>query len=305
MPIGSVVKKSAADYNETMIRYEENIPMKEYTTLKIGGPARRFYEPESVEEMAEILQDSLEEEANLFVLGNGSNVLFDDEGYDGWILHMGHNWSGIELVDPYRLRVKSGTTNEELARYTMLAGLAGYEFASGIPGTVGGAIMMNAGAYDGETRDVLESVRYLDREGRLQVASGEELDLSYRHSRFSDEFGLIIDAVYKFRPGDTLAIQNRIEDLTRKRWSKQPMEDASAGSTFKRPEGSFASKLIHESGLQGLRVGDAMVSEKHAGFLINAGEATAADFLELVKQVEDKVEADSGIRLELEIRRPH
>ncbi|WP_300957547.1 FAD-binding protein, partial [Faecalibaculum rodentium] len=178
------------------------------------------------------------------------------------------------------------------------------EFASGIPGTVGGAIVMNAGAYDGETVDVLESVRWLDRRGNLHVAAGEELDMGYRHSRFSDEFGVIVDAVYRLRPGDTKAIEQRIDELTQKRWSKQPMEAASAGSTFKRPAGSFASKLIHESGLQGLRVGDAMVSEKHAGFLINAGEATCGEFLELVRQVQEKVESDSGIRLELEIRRP-
>lgn len=287
-----------------MINAKENVPMKNHTTLKIGGPARRFFEPETIEDMAQILQESLEEEAPLFVLGNGSNVLFPDEGYDGWILHLGPNWSGIELVDACRLRVKSGTTNQELARFTRLAGLAGYEFASGIPGTVGGAIVMNAGAYDGETVDVLESVRWLDRRGNLHVAAGEELDMGYRHSRFSDEFGVIVDAVYRLRPGDTKAIEQRIDELTQKRWSKQPMEAASAGSTFKRPAGSFASKLIHESGLQGLRVGDTMVSEKHAGFLINAGEATCGEFLELVRQVQEKVESDSGIRLELEIRRP-
>ena len=171
-------------------------------------------------------------------------------------------------------------------------------------GAVRGAIVMNAGAYDGETVDVLESVRWLDRRGNLHVAAGEELDMGYRHSRFSDEFGVIVDAVYRLRPGDTKAIEQRIDELTQKRWSKQPMEAASAGSTFKRPAGSFASKLIHESGLQGLRVGDAMVSEKHAGFLINAGEATCGEFLELVRQVQEKVESDSGIRLELEIRRP-
>lgn len=287
----------------SMINAKENVLMKNYTTLKIGGPVRRFYEPESVDDMVQVLQESLEEQEPLFILGNGSNVLFPDEGYDGWILHLGPNWSGIELVDACRVRVKSGTTNEELARFTRLAGLAGYEFASGIPGTVGGAIVMNAGAYDGETVDVLESVRWLDRHGRLHVAAGDELDMGYRHSRFSDEFGLIVDAVYRFGPGDTLAIERKIDDLTQKRWSKQPMEDASAGSTFKRPRGSFASKLIHDSGLQGLRVGDAMVSEKHAGFLINAGNATCAEFLELVSQVQDRVEKDSGIRLEMEIRR--
>ena len=288
----------------SMIDVKENVPMKNHTTLKIGGPASRFLEPDTIQDMIQILQESLEEEAPLFILGTGSNVLFADEGYPGWVLHLGSNWSGIELVDACRLRVKSGTTNQELARFTRLAGLAGYEFASGIPGTIGGAIVMNAGAYDGETVDVLESVRWLDRQGNLHVATGEELDLGYRHSRFSNEFGLIVDAVYRLKPGDTLAIERKIDDLTARRWSRQPMEDASAGSTFKRPAGSFASKLIHESGLQGLRVGDAMVSEKHAGFLINAGEASCAEFLELVRQVQDKVQADSGIHLELEVRRP-
>lgn len=284
------------------IAYKTDIPMREYTTLKIGGPAARFYEPESIEDMQTILQDAKKQQAELFVLGNGSNVLFDDAGYDGWIVHMGSNWSGIDLVDPYRLRVKSGTTNEQLARYTALAGLAGYAFASGIPGTVGGAIMMNAGAYDGETSDILESVRYLDKEGNLHTLTKEELDLSYRHSIFCDQFGLIVDAVYRFRPGDTLAIRRHMEDLHNKRWAKQPMEDASAGSTFKRPQGSYASKLIQESGLQGLRVGDAMVSTKHAGFLINAGHATSEQFLELVRQVQEKVAEDSGFHLELEVR---
>lgn len=283
------------------MKYQENVALKDYTTLKIGGPAARLYEPETEDEMAAILRQSQQENIPLFVLGNGSNVLFEDEGYHGWILHLGRQWSGMQRLDGSRIQVYSGTTNEQLAAFARDNGLTGYEFASGIPGTVGGAICMNAGAYDGETVNVLESVRWMDRDGTIHETPASQLDLSYRHSRFSDTFGLVLSAIYQLKPGDAKAIGDRMEELHDRRWSKQPMDKASAGSTFKRPANGYASALIQASGLQGLHVGDAAVSAKHAGFLINEGSATCAQFLELVRKVADKVEEDSGIRLEMEI----
>lgn len=285
------------------MKYKKNESLRNYTTLKIGGPAGRIYEPHSEEEMAAILRESLETDTPLFVLGNGSNVLFEDEGYHGWILHVGQGWSGMELLENSRIQVKSGTTNQQLAEFARENGLTGYEFASGIPGTVGGAICMNAGAYDGETVNVLEKVRWLDRQGNVHEADAANLNLSYRHSWFTDHFGLITQAVYRLEPADPDAVAQRMQDLHERRWSKQPMDKASAGSTFKRPAGGFASALIQASGLQGMHVGDAAVSTKHAGFLINEGNATCAQFLELVEKVAHKVEVDSGIRLELEIHR--
>jgi UDP-N-acetylmuramate dehydrogenase len=287
-----------------MNSFIQDADLRQYTTLKIGGPAKRLYNPASLEDIRHILLTAQKEEEKLFVLGNGSNVLFNDEGYDGWILRLADNWSDIQLLENNRVKVQSGASNAQLAQFCLEHSLAGYEFASGIPGTIGGAVMMNAGAYTGETKDVIESVRCLDQHGTLKTLTKEQLNLSYRHSWFSDHFGIIIDATYAFKQGNQTDIETAIQDFTKRRWDKQPMDKASAGSTFKRPQGSYASKLIAESGLKGYRIGDAMVSDKHAGFLINAGNCDCKTFLELVQYVQNKVEADSGIRLELEIKRP-
>lgn len=275
--------------------------LKDYTTLKIGGPARRFYEPENLADLQEILAEANAAGADLVILGNGSNMLFEDEGYDGWIVHISEPFAHMKRLENNQVYVEAGTTNEQLAFWLADQGLGGYEFASGIPGTLGGAVIMNAGAYGGELCDVLVRVDYLDETGALHSLDKEELDLGYRHSWFTDHFGVVIGAVLQLEEKDPDAIKEKMADLKQQRWSKQPMDKASAGSTFKRPKQGYASKLIHDNNLQGLRVGDAMVSTKHAGFLINEDQATCKDFLELVHQVQQTVKANDGIDLEMEI----
>ena len=284
------------------MNYKKDILLKDYTTLKIGGPAARFYEPQSIEEIQEILVFHKENDWPLVVLGNGSNMLFEDEGYDGSIVHIGPSLAGIENLGNGIIRVYAGQENGDLATYLADEGLKGFEFASGIPGTIGGAVIMNAGAYDGEIKDVLIQVGYLDENGELHEVKANDLDLSYRHSWFTDHFGVVVYADFQFENADPSEVHAKIQDLHDKRHAKQPMDKASAGSTFKRPSQGYASALIHQCGLRGKRVGDAMVSTKHTGFLINEGEATCAEFLELVHQVQAEVKAQTGIDLELEVR---
>ena len=285
------------------MKTQYNVSLKDFSTLHIGGPAKLVLHPETVEDMQQILGEYDIED--LYILGNGSNILFDDEGYDGVLVHIGAPFNAISAVKENVVCAQSGATNEELAAYCAKNGLGGYEFASGIPGTIGGAITMNAGAYDGETKDVLIGVEYIDENGVLVYKSNEHLDLSYRHSYFTDHFGIVVHAYYKFEPKDPDEVQARIDELTQKRWSKQPMESYSAGSTFKRPEGHFASALIDQSGLRGFSVNDAAVSEKHTGFLINKGNATAQDFRDLIEQVRRKVHEDHGVWLECEVKQVH
>lgn len=284
------------------MKFESGKMLKESTTLKIGGPAARYYRVESPEQVREVLLEAKEKQVPVCVLGNGSNVLFEDEGYDGWIIQTADCMKGAELLEGNRVRVKAGTTNEELANWLAEKGLGGFEFASGIPGTIGGAVIMNAGAYGGEICDVIESAAWMDAEGNVHESDLQDLDLSYRHSRFTDSFGIVLDAVLRLEPKDKESIKEQMQILHDKRWSKQPMEDASAGSTFKRPVNGYASALIQECGLQGLSVNDAQVSTKHAGFLVNKGNATCKDFLGLVHEVQKAVKAQKGIDLEMEVR---
>lgn len=284
------------------MNYKTNILLKDYTTLRIGGPAARFFEPQSIEELQEILVLHQEKDWPLVVLGNGSNMLFEDGGYDGSIIHIGPSLSGIKRLDNDQVQVYAGEENSALANFLASEGLKGFEFASGIPGTIGGAVIMNAGAYNGEIKDVLVKVGYLDEKGILHEVEAKDLDLSYRHSWFSDHFGIVVYAILQLEKATSKEVQEKILDLHNKRHAKQPMDKASAGSTFKRPKKGYASALIQQCGLKGLRVGDAMVSTKHTGFLINEGEATCKDFLDLVHQVQEEVKKQTGIDLELEVR---
>lgn len=280
------------------MKIQYNVPLKDYATLHIGGPAAVLKEPESLEEMQQVLK---EEDGRLFVLGNGSNVLFTDKGYDGTILKISPSWNGIERLEGDRIRVQSGAQNWEIADFAAASELGGYEFACGVPGMVGGAIRMNAGCYGSEIKDVLESVRYLDREGNLHEMKAEDAELGYRHSWFADNFGVIVDAVLQLHPAKSEDIQATMRELQEKRYSKQPMDAYSCGSTFKRPEGHFAAALIDESGLRGYRVGEAQVSEKHTGFLINRGEATSEEFLQLIEDVRRIVAEKTGVELTCEV----
>lgn len=276
--------------------------LKNYTTLHIGGKARNMVMAGSEDDFAEALRYAKEKKLDYFVLGNGSNVLFDDEGYNGLIIRVDPSFNKVDRLENNQVRVEAGATNEQLANWLCRQGLGGYEFASGVPGTIGGAIFMNAGCYGSETSEVLKSVRWMDPDGKIHVSTNEELDFGYRHSMFSDHPGIILDAVYEFEERDPEVILENLKDLKNRRYEKQPMEKHSAGSTFKRPEGYFAGTLIDQSGLRGYSVGDAKVSDKHCGFLINDGECSAKEFLQLIEEVQDIVEKKHGVRLECEVR---
>lgn len=284
---------------------EENTHVNEalaaHTTFKIGGPADVLVEPSSVEQVAEILAACREAKVPVRFLGLGSNILASDEGVGGVVLKLAERFASIS-VDDTTVTCQAGASNEEVAKVAMEAGLAGYEFTSGIPGTIGGAAIMNAGAYGGEFKDVAVSVDCITPDGELVTVSAEEAAWGYRHSMMMDRAYLVVGATLRLEHDDRDAIFERMEDLRQRREEKQPLEMPSAGSTFKRPEGYFAGKLIQDAGMQGHRVGGAQVSEKHAGFVVNVGGATAADVRGLIADVQKGVFEMEGVRLEPEVR---
>ncbi|MDO4182654.1 MAG: UDP-N-acetylmuramate dehydrogenase [Coriobacteriia bacterium] len=278
-----------------------NEPMSAHTTFKIGGPVQLLVTPRTVEQVRAAFLAAQAASVPVRVIGLGSNVLVADAGLEGMVIKLAENFAAVE-VDGTSVRAQAGASNEAVARAAQAAGLAGYEFASGIPGTVGGAAIMNAGAYDGEFKGVCVSVTCLRPDGEVVEVSAEQADWGYRHSMMMDEGYVVLGAVLSLHADDPAAIQLRMDDLRQRRESKQPLEMPSAGSTFKRPEGYFAGKLIQDAGLRGYRVGGAQVSEKHTGFVVNAGGATAADVLQLITDVQDRVFAMEGVRLEPEVR---
>jgi UDP-N-acetylmuramate dehydrogenase len=276
-------------------------PMKHHTTLRIGGPADYYICPHTAGELQEILHICKQNKIPYFILGNGSNLLVSDKGYRGAIIHIYRNMNHIR-VDGNVLTVQAGTLFSQVSKKAMEHGLTGLEFAAGIPGTMGGAVVMNAGAYGGEIRDVLKEVVVLDQEGEIRFMKGADMQLGYRTSIIKEAGYIVLEAVLELQSGDKEAISGRMEELKKERIAKQPLEYPSAGSTFKRPEGYFAGKLIMDAGLKGFRVGGAQISEKHCGFVINVGDATAKDVLELIRQVQEKVKVSSGVWLELELK---
>ena len=276
-------------------------PMAERTTFRIGGPADCVVEPRTVDEVRAALAACRRAGAPVRVMGLGSDVLVADEGLRCVVVRIAENLSRIE-VDGARMRVEAGASNEDVARRACAEGLAGYEFACGIPGTVGGAAIMNAGAYGGEFKDVAESVRCLTPEGELVDVDAERAQWSYRHSMMGEAGFVVLGATLRLAPDDPRAIRERMDDLARRRAEKQPLELPSAGSTFKRPAGFFVGQLVQEAGLRGYRVGGAQVSEKHTGFVVNAGDATAADVRRLIADVQERVRASAGVDLEPEVR---
>lgn len=277
-------------------------PMKEHTTFKIGGNADYLIFPADVEQAAHILRLIARYEIPLTILGNGSNVLVLDRGIRGAVVKFNHPMSSIR-VEGERIVAGAGALLKDVSAAAADAGLTGLEFACGIPGSIGGAIFMNAGAYDGEMKNVADTVRTVDREGRIHTYSRDELDLGYRHSRFQDNGEAIVEVELCLEPGDSSAIRAKMDDFTQRRESKQPLEMPSAGSTFKRPKGYFAGTLIQETGLKGLQVGGAQVSTKHAGFVVNAtGNATAADVRGLIHEVQQRVYEKHGVMLHPEVR---
>ena len=279
-----------------------NEPMASHTTFRIGGPADYFVMPETVEELAGVLALCKEENVPYFILGNGSNLLVGDKGFRGVVIQLYKNFDGLE-IDGTKVTAKSGAMLIRVAKEAGKAGLTGLEFASGIPGTIGGAMVMNAGAYGGEMKDVVTAVTVLTKDGEIKTLTGEEMNFRYRGSVVEDEGHIVLEAVMELTEGNLDEIQARMDELSVQRRTKQPIEYPSAGSTFKRPEGYFAGKLIQDADLRGYQVGGAQVSEKHCGFVINAGGATAADVMQLMKDVSDKVNAQFGVTLEPEVKR--
>ena len=276
-------------------------PMKRHTTFRIGGPADFFLLPSTVDEVRGILEICREEELPYFILGNGSNLLVSDKGYRGVIIQLYRNFSNIS-VEGNEICASSGALLSQIAAAARNASLTGFEFAGGIPGTLGGAVFMNAGAYGGELKDVLKEAVVMTEQGEILTLPVEKLDLGYRTSRIKKAGYLVLEARLVLEQGDMDKIRDITKDLTEKRVSKQPLEYPSAGSTFKRPEGYFAGKLIMDAGLRGYQVGDAQVSEKHCGFVINKGNATAADVLTLIENVREKVQEQFGVTLEPEVK---
>jgi len=278
-----------------------NEPMKNHTTFRTGGCARCLVEPQTAEQLRAVLEFCRETDVPYYIVGNGSNLLVSDEGYDGVIIHLFKNMSQAR-VEGDRMILQAGVLLVRAAKLAQKEGLTGLEFASGIPGTIGGAMVMNAGAYGGEMKDVVQRVTALMPDGRINNYTGEEMQFGYRQSRIGKEESVVLEAELKLQKGDPEQIQARMDELKEKRLEKQPLEYASAGSTFKRPEGYFAGKLIEDAGLRGFRIGDAQVSEKHCGFVINRGEATASQIAELIREVQKKVYETSGVHLETEVK---
>ncbi len=276
-------------------------PMSRHTTFRIGGPADFYLCPHSTKEVQVIVEICKEENLPYFVLGNGSNLLVSDKGYRGVVIQLWKNFSDITVKDCC-IQAKAGALLSKVAAEALEAGLTGMEFASGIPGTIGGAAFMNAGAYGGEMKDIIKSVKVLDTQGEVRVLPKEELKMGYRTSIVKEKGYTVLCVELELSKGNREEIRNTMEDLKERRTSKQPLEMPSAGSTFKRPEGYFAGKLIMDSGLRGFSVGGAQVSEKHCGFVVNKGGATAMDVLNLIREVQRRVKEQFGVDLETEVR---
>lgn len=281
---------------------EVDEPMARHTTFRVGGPADFYLSPHSAEELKKVLCICKTENIPYFIIGNGSNLLVSDEGFRGAVIQIYRNMSDIEIESETKVRAKAGALLSTIARTALNHRLTGMEFASGIPGTIGGAVVMNAGAYGGEMKDILEEVTVLTEACEVKVLPASELELGYRTSVVMKKGYLVLEAVLNLETGDPGAIQNRMNELKEQRVSKQPLEYPSAGSTFKRPEGYFAGKLIMDAGLAGYRIGGAEVSAKHCGFVINAGGATAQDVYRLIRSVQEIVWDKFQVKLETEVK---
>ena len=275
--------------------------MSEHTTFEIGGPADLFVIPEATDEVRDVVLACREAGVDYFVLGNGSDLLVSDDGYRGVIIGLADGFTNVS-IDDVEMTCQAGVSLREASEMACELGLSGLEFACGIPGSVGGACFMNAGAYDGCIADVLKSVRCLMPDGSIESIGIADLAMGYRASRVRTDGLVVLTATFRLRKADPEAIRARMDELTIKRESKQPLDKPSAGSTFKRPEGYFAGKLIMDAGLQGYQVGGAAVSKKHAGFVVNLGGATAADVRAVIAHVQDEVQRQFGVRLEPEVR---
>lgn len=281
------------------IRQKE--PMSKHTTFRIGGTADFFVMPKNREQIEAVLKLAKEENIPYLFVGNGSNLLVSDEGIRGVVIQIAGNFKQTEVHD-CQIKAQAGISLAQLAKIALSHELTGFECLAGIPGTLGGAVAMNAGAYGGEIKDVLVQATVLDQEGHIVTLSKEELDLSYRSSVVTQKGYVVLEVLLELQKGKASEISAQMEELAKKRREKQPLDYPSAGSTFKRPEGYFAGKLIEDAGLRGFSVGDAQVSEKHCGFVINRQNASAKDVQTLIQQVQNEVEQKFGVRLETEVK---
>lgn len=287
--------------DELKCEYSTEAMLKDYTSFKIGGKAGIMVFPDTIEKISEIILFAKSRNIDIFVIGKGSNLLVNDNGINGIVINT-CNLDKIELIDETTIKCQSGISLSRLCRFALDNSLTGLEFAFGIPGTAGGAAYMNAGAYGGEMKDVLVSCNHIESDGTLSSFSGNELSLGYRHSAYSDSNCIITELIIKLQKGDKSEIKLRMDELIAKRKDKQPLEYPSAGSTFKRPEGYFAGALIEDCGLKGYTVGGAQVSEKHAGFVINIGSATASDVISVIQHCQKTVFEKTGVNLEAEVK---
>ena len=281
---------------------EFNAPMKKYTSFKCGGNASILITPDSSDSLQKIISYCYTKNVKPLIIGNGSNLLVTDNGIDNVVIKIGSKMSKIELIDDTTIFCEAGASLKSLCMFALENSLSGFEFAYGIPGTLGGAVYMNAGAYGGEMKDVLFSCKHIDADGNIGELSQDELDLRYRGSAYTDNGFTIVSAIMKLKKAEMTDIKAAMDDKLQRRKDKQPLEYPSAGSTFKRPEGYFAGSLIEESGLKGYTVGGAQVSEKHAGFVINKNKATATDVITLIKDVQKIVFEKHGVMLETEVK---
>lgn len=287
---------------ENRIDYKENQYMKNYTTFKIGGPADLMVFPKNEDEISAVSKYCHDNQIKLSVIGNGSNLLVSDNGIDGCVMVLGKNMSEIKLISPNQIFAESGASLSSVCIFAMKNGLSGLEFAYGIPGSVGGAVRMNAGAYGGEIKDTVKICRYISSaDFSKKEIDNTGVEFSYRHSVFCTNSDIVSGAVFTLNNGSEEEIKAKMDELIQKRKKSQPLEFPSGGSTFKRPEGAFAAQLIDECGLKGYHVGDAYVSEKHAGFVINKGSAKCADVLKLIEDIKNTVKREKGFNLETEI----
>ena len=282
------------------LRFSE--PMSRHTSFRIGGPAAVMAFPKSSEELAEILKKSALMDIKPAILGAGTNVLAPDDGIENLVICLKDALDGMELLPDNCIRVAAGVTMTRAAVFAANKGLSGLEFAHGIPGTVGGGVYMNAGAYGGEIVQVCHSVDVMSMDGTLRTFSCQEMGFSYRHSILEDEGGIVVSAVFRLTPAEPDSIRATMQDLMNRRKTSQPLDLPSAGSAFKRPVGGYAAALIDQAGLKGFAIGDAAVSQKHAGFVVNLGDATALQVRELLAKVAELVKENSGIQLEPEVR---
>lgn len=293
-------KKLSALLPDFKLLFQE--PMAKHTSFRIGGPAEVMAFPQSPDELAQLLKASALLDCKPAILGAGTNILAPDDGIPGLVICLKDALEGMERLDETTVRIMAGVTMTRAAVFAANLGLSGMEFAHGIPGTVGGGVYMNAGAYGGELCQICKQVAVMDMTGNTRVLSAEQMEFSYRHSRLEEEQGIVLYADFSLRPAPVEQIKGKMQELMSKRKASQPLEYPSAGSAFKRPAGGYAAALIDQAGLKGFRIGDAAVSEKHAGFVVNLGNASAQEVLCLLEQVADRVYAASGIRLEPEVR---